>query len=134
MHRARVNCSAGRSCAHNWVHKDACLLPQAAKTLEDNGAFRVTVLEATSRVGGRAKAALVSFEYCNICFEGLSPFQLCSNYCLIPVMQLADGQRAELGATWLHGSKGHPVYELAVKYGIMPPDLKKGESRLFCPI
>ena len=43
-------------------------------------------------------------------------------------LQLSDGQKVELGATWLHGSKGHPVYELALAYGLMTPsDLSDSE-------
>lgn len=36
-------------------------------------------------------------------------------------MQLPDGQKAELGAVWLHGTRGHPLYELALQYGLMTP-------------
>ena len=42
-------------------------------------------------------------------------------------MQLPDGQKAELGATWLHGIHGHPVYNLAVEYGLMSAEPTKGE-------
>ena len=44
----------------------------------------------------------------------------------MPSLQLADGQKVELGATWLHGIKGHPVYDLAVHYGLMDPHTSKG--------
>ncbi|KAK9860346.1 hypothetical protein WJX84_005539 [Apatococcus fuscideae] len=50
----------------------------------------VTVLESGQRVGGRA----------------------CT-------LQLPDTGRVELGATWLHGLKGNPMYELALQYGLM---------------
>ena len=43
-------------------------------------------------------------------------------------LQLPDGQKVELGATWLHGIQGHPVYDLAVHYGLMAPHKKKGKS------
>jgi hypothetical protein len=44
------------------------------------------------------------------------------------LLQLSDGQKVELGATWLHGITGHPLYELAVKYCLMEPHLAKGSS------
>jgi hypothetical protein len=34
-------------------------------------------------------------------------------------MQLEGCGAAELGATWLHGLKGHPVYQLALDRGLM---------------
>ena len=46
----------------------------------------------------------------------------------MPSLQLADEQKVELGATWLHGIKGHPVYDLAVQYGLMDPHTSKGGS------
>ena len=46
----------------------------------------------------------------------------------MPSLQLADGQKVELGATWLHGIKGHPIYDLAVQYGLMDPHTSKGGS------
>ena len=45
----------------------------------------------------------------------------------INLMQLPDGQKVELGATWLHGIQGHPVYDLALHYGLMAPHKKKGK-------
>lgn len=46
------------------------------------------------------------------------------------LVQLPDGQKAELGATWLHGIDGHPVYDLAVEYGLMPAQKPNGMSGL----
>ena len=37
----------------------------------------------------------------------------------VAVMQLEACGAAELGATWLHGLRGHPVYELALQRGLM---------------
>ena len=34
-------------------------------------------------------------------------------------MQLGSCGQAELGATWLHGLRGSPVYELALQRGLM---------------
>ncbi|KAK9807907.1 hypothetical protein WJX73_000144 [Symbiochloris irregularis] len=54
------------------------------------GGVRVTVLEAGERVGGRAHTT-----------------------------QLGQCGQVELGATWLHGLRGSPVYEAALKNGLM---------------
>lgn len=47
-----------------------------------------------------------------------------SNFCL----QLPDAGRVELGATWLHGLKGNPMYELALQYGLMNGSEQKQAS------
>lgn len=59
----------------------------AARTLlaESKGQVKVTVLEADTVVGGRARRG-----------------------------QLASGP-VELGATWFHGTEGNPVYDYAMK-------------------
>ena len=42
--------------------------------------------------------------------------------------QLPDAGRVELGATWLHGLKGNPMYELALQYGLMNGSERKQAS------
>lgn len=43
-------------------------------------------------------------------------------------LQLPDAGRVELGATWLHGLKGNPMYELALQYGLMNGSEQKQAS------
>ena len=45
--------------------------------------------------------------------------------------QLPDAGRVELGATWLHGLKGNPMYELALQYGLMNGSERKRASELW---
>ncbi len=48
-------------------------------------------------------------------------------------MQLPGCGRVELGATWLHGLKGNPLYEYAVEAGIMSQTAKqKGALPAHC--
>ena len=61
----------------------------AASSLAAAG-VRVVVLEASERVGGRARTATLG----------------------------SLGQQ-ELGAQWFHGTEGHPLYELAVAKGLL---------------
>ncbi|KAJ8335806.1 hypothetical protein SKAU_G00391480 [Synaphobranchus kaupii] len=61
----------------------------AAKTLLENGFTDVTVLEASDRIGGR-------------------------------VQSVQHGQATlELGATWIHGAHGNPVFHLAEDNGLL---------------
>ncbi|KAI1887523.1 hypothetical protein AGOR_G00191190 [Albula goreensis] len=61
----------------------------AAKTLLENGLTDVTVLEASDRIGGR-------------------------------VLSVQQGQATlELGATWIHGAHGNPVFHLAEDNGLL---------------
>ncbi|KAK9862734.1 hypothetical protein WJX84_007407 [Apatococcus fuscideae] len=74
----------------------------AAKLLKSearHASLDVTLLESSQRVGGRA----------------------CT-------LQLPDAGRVELGATWLHGLKGNPMYELALQYGLMNGSERKQAS------
>uniref|UniRef100_H0ZKZ9 Spermine oxidase n=1 Tax=Taeniopygia guttata TaxID=59729 RepID=H0ZKZ9_TAEGU len=61
----------------------------AAKALLESGFTDVTVLEATDRIGGRVQSVQI----------GHATF--------------------ELGATWIHGSHGNPVYHLAEDNGLL---------------
>ncbi|XP_008506167.1 spermine oxidase isoform X3 [Equus przewalskii] len=61
----------------------------AAKALLEQGFTDVTVLEASSRIGGRVQSVKL----------GHSTF--------------------ELGATWIHGSHGNPIYHLAEANGLL---------------
>ncbi|XP_027810718.2 spermine oxidase isoform X3 [Marmota monax] len=61
----------------------------AAKALLEQGFTDVTVLEASSRIGGRVQSVKL----------GHATF--------------------ELGATWIHGSQGNPVYHLAEANGLL---------------
>uniref|UniRef100_A0A8C2P072 Amine oxidase domain-containing protein n=1 Tax=Capra hircus TaxID=9925 RepID=A0A8C2P072_CAPHI len=61
----------------------------AAKALLEQGFTDVTVLEASSRIGGRVQSVKL----------GHATF--------------------ELGATWIHGSHGNPVYHLAEANGLL---------------
>ncbi|KAJ7413174.1 Spermine oxidase [Pitangus sulphuratus] len=61
----------------------------AAKALLESGFTDVTVLEATDRIGGRVQSVKL----------GHATF--------------------ELGATWIHGSHGNPVYHLAEDNGLL---------------
>ncbi|XP_041259102.1 spermine oxidase [Onychostruthus taczanowskii] len=61
----------------------------AAKALLESGFTDVTVLEATDRIGGRVQSVQL----------GHATF--------------------ELGATWIHGSHGNPVYHLAEDNGLL---------------
>ncbi|XP_060635405.1 spermine oxidase isoform X2 [Anolis sagrei] len=61
----------------------------ATKTLLDNGFTDVTILEASDRIGGRVQSVKLE----NATFE--------------------------LGATWIHGSNGNPVYHLAEDNGLL---------------
>ena len=47
-------------------------------------------------------------------------------------LQLPDAGRVELGATWLHGLKGNPMYELALQYGLMNGSERKQASKKPC--
>ncbi|CAL8330233.1 unnamed protein product [Merluccius merluccius] len=61
----------------------------ATKTLQDSGFTDVTVLEASHRVGGR-------------------------------VQSIQHGTASlELGATWIHGASGNPVYHLAEEHRLL---------------
>lgn len=61
----------------------------AAKALLEQGFTDVTVLEASSRIGGRVESVKL----------GHTTF--------------------ELGATWIHGSQGNPIYHLAEANGLL---------------
>ncbi|KAJ7327250.1 hypothetical protein JRQ81_017009 [Phrynocephalus forsythii] len=61
----------------------------ATKTLLESGFTDVTLLEATGRIGGRVQSVKLG----NATFE--------------------------LGATWIHGSNGNPVYHLAEDNGLL---------------
>ncbi|XP_010218033.1 PREDICTED: spermine oxidase [Tinamus guttatus] len=61
----------------------------AAKALLESGFTDVTILEATDRIGGRVQS--VKLEHATF----------------------------ELGATWIHGSHGNPVYHLAEDNGLL---------------
>lgn len=61
----------------------------AAKALLEQGFTDVTVLEASSRIGGRVQSVKL----------GRATF--------------------ELGATWIHGSQGNPIYHLAEANGLL---------------
>ncbi|XP_036607302.1 spermine oxidase [Trichosurus vulpecula] len=61
----------------------------AAKALLEHGFTDVTVLEASDRIGGRVQS--VKLEHATF----------------------------ELGATWIHGSHGNPVYHLAEENGLL---------------
>ncbi|XP_062864956.1 spermine oxidase [Trichomycterus rosablanca] len=61
----------------------------ATKTLLENGFTNVTVLEASDRIGGRVQS--VQF----------------------------DKATLELGATWIHGAIGNPIYHLAEENGLL---------------
>ncbi|KAL6745669.1 hypothetical protein V8C86DRAFT_2971204 [Haematococcus lacustris] len=54
---------------------------------------KVTILEGSHSIGGRVKA-------------GTLPL---------------SGAAVELGATWLHGTQGHPLVERGVRAGLLPP-------------
>ncbi|XDV15443.1 hypothetical protein PO909_015538 [Leuciscus waleckii] len=61
----------------------------ATKTLLENGFTNVTVLEASDRIGGR-------------------------------VQSIQHGKTTlELGATWIHGANGNPIYHLAEENGLL---------------
>lgn len=75
-----------------------------------------TLLEAASRVGGRAHTSswtdrdAVDADVDSTSGEG-------------------NGGVIELGATWLHGTDGHPLYELALQAGLMhEPDARPAEQ------
>lgn len=61
----------------------------AAKTLLESGFTDVTILEASDRIGGRVQSVK----------RGHTTF--------------------ELGATWIHGTQGNPVYHLAEEHGLL---------------
>uniref|UniRef100_A0A7S3EL40 Amine oxidase domain-containing protein n=1 Tax=Rhodosorus marinus TaxID=101924 RepID=A0A7S3EL40_9RHOD len=63
----------------------------AANELHADG-YDVTIIEASERFGGR-----------------------------IWTERDASGRAVELGATWLHGKTGNPLFECAEKLGILPP-------------
>lgn len=70
----------------------------AAHKLQTTGRFDVVVLEGSDRVGGRVYT---------------STFR---------------GKKVELGAQWIHGIKGSPVYALAKEEGLMESEDALGES------
>lgn len=49
-------------------------------------------------------------------------------------MQTEKAGQIELGATWLHGIKGHPAYEIAVKQGLIKASDKQKASESPAPI
>ncbi|XP_007896219.1 spermine oxidase [Callorhinchus milii] len=61
----------------------------AAKQLLENGFSHVTILEASERIGGRVQSVKLG----------------CATF--------------ELGATWIHGAHGNPVYQLAEDHGLL---------------
>ncbi|XP_076871719.1 spermine oxidase [Brachyhypopomus gauderio] len=70
----------------------------AAKTLLENGFTNVTVLEASDRIGGRVQS--VQFGKATL----------------------------ELGATWIHGANGNPIYHLAEDSGLLEQTTEEERS------
>ena len=48
--------------------------------------------------------------------------------------QTEGAGQIELGATWLHGIKGHPAYDLAIERGLISPADKQRASKTFLAI
>lgn len=44
-------------------------------------------------------------------------------------MQTEGAGQVELGATWLHGIKGHPAYDLAIERGLIDPAEQQRASK-----
>lgn len=49
----------------------------------------------------------------------------------VSASQLQGCGRVEMGATWLHGLQGNPLYAYAVETGIMSPSATQ-KGKLFC--
>ena len=47
----------------------------------------------------------------------------------VAVVQGREWGQVELGAAWFHGLVDHPLYELALKHGLMEPWDRKGARR-----
>jgi len=65
---------------------------------ENNYKGRVLILEARNRIGGRIHGQTIA------------------------------GKHVELGANWIHGLIGNPIYELAVKYNLIDPIKNKPDE------
>ncbi|XP_035674163.1 spermine oxidase-like [Branchiostoma floridae] len=70
----------------------------AAQRLVQEGLTHVKILEARDRVGGR-----------------------------IWTQYLGSDTTLELGANWIHGSIGNPIYELAKQHGLLRDEVKPGD-------
>ena len=69
----------------------------ARKLSKHAGQINLTVLEASNRIGGRARTHFAD-----------------------------DGTILELGAHYIHGTVENPIYDFAVEKGIIKPDPTKG--------
>lgn len=80
----------------------------AAFNLYKNGFKNILIFEAQNRIGGRVHT--IPF---GICYSRIFYLVLYINYLIL------ENRFLELGAQWLHGEKGNPLYELAKKKNLI---------------
>nr|CAD7257074.1 unnamed protein product [Timema shepardi] len=78
----------------------------AAKQLIQNNITDFKILEARNRIGGRIVSVQTAVE--------LNTTSALANYATE-----ADSHKVELGANWIHGVLGNPMYELAMANGLI---------------
>lgn len=84
----------------------------AASHLAQNGITDFKLLEARNRIGGR----IITVQIGNCSSRNSAVIW---NLHIQSYLSTLGGTKAELGANWIHGVLGNPLYELAVSKGLV---------------
>lgn len=101
----------------------------AAKHLMKNGRSDFLILEARNRIGGRIISIDVGSQKVrqSRCPRGILPPRVIVELCNQTVVRILDllllpiypSFQVELGANWIHGVLGNPMFEMAVAHGLV---------------